>query len=270
MARKRKSNADRALEQARADARAAKQEAKAQSKLAQKAYKTQIREMRPYLKKLKNYDLRKNISAGQKSYVTKAWEEYKTLTLRPTKVYRTKNKKRLGIAQKASQHTGTIKFDVAFVPTVSENAKIKIQGNDLIVSSKYVDEIKILFNMTALATDPEKEIQRVLDLHPEYSQFVMMAGEFVYNGGIVRSLVAQQVMRQLMKYAPGGESYENGKNSGPNHHYLNWAIGLKGFKSKQQLGVEEYLSAFGKASREKIRAEKSKRYKNKVKYGKKF
>lgn len=254
------------------NARQAAKDAKRQKQLAAAIYKAKAKEMRPYLKKLRKWDLRKNLSKYQKSLINAAWQEYSALTLRPTKVYRSKNKKKLEIAQKASQHTGKVKFDVAFVPTISQKARIKIRGDSMIVSSPYVDEIKIPFNMVALANDPKSEIERILKKYPEFSQFVLMAGEYIWNGPIDRSRVMEKVYNQLMKYAPGGSVYDNPnhKNHGENHHFLNWAFGLKGFRAKKQSAVNDYVREYHKAKNEKIKTRKSDKRKRGRTYGKKF
>ena len=254
------------------NARQAAKDAKFQKKLAQKAYKEAAKEMRPYLKRLKQYDLRHNLSSGQKAYIKAAWREYEQLTKRPTKVYRTKNKAKLKIAQRASQHEGKVKFDVAFVPTVSQNARVTVKGDTLIISSKYIDEFKIPFNMVNLASDPAKEIQRVINKYPDIKAFVMMAGEFIFNGPVDRDLAFEKVYNHLMRYAPGGSVYEdkNNKLHGPNHHYLNWAFGMQGFKSKNQANINEYSKKYNMTAKGKLKTNKSNQRARARKYGKKF
>lgn len=270
MARKPKTSAQSAVAQARKSAKLATQDAKFQKKLAEKIYKEKLKEMRPYLKKLKQVDLRKSLSPSQKSFISRAWSDYEILTLRPIKIYRTKSKKKLRIAQRASQHTGHTKFDVAFVPTADPKGKIEIKGDSLIVSSQFVDEKKIPFNMLALAADPMREIQRVIDANPEYASFVMMAGEFIYNGPVSRDLMSSKAYEMAMRYAPGGASYEHGKNAGPNHHYLNWFFGMKAFKAKNQKSIEEYTGAFNNAVKRTKMERKKKRRARGIKYGTKF
>lgn len=262
-----KDSAKLGLEQARKSAKQAAKDAKFQKQLATKIYKKKAQEMRPYLKKLKGFDLRKELSPHQKAYISRAWDEYQALTLRPHKVYKSKDKKRLDTARKIANRDSTVKFDVAFIPTVNDTARIKVKGDKLIVSSKYVEEAEILFNMKALATDPEKEIKRVLDANPEYDQFVLMAGKFIWNGGISRGRVADRVIPHLMRYIPGGEGYEK---RGPNSHFTNWAFGLRGYKGKSQDSVENYLAAYNKAVKaRKADAKKARRARG-IKYGTKF
>lgn len=246
------------------EAKAAIKNAKKQSKLI---HKKQVKEMRPYLSKLRDIDLRKELTSGQKSYVTKAWNEYQALTLRPTKIFRTRNKKKLETVQKASQHVGKVKFDVAFIPTADQHAKVSVKGDKLIISSRFVDEIKIPFNMKALATDPEKEIRRVMDENPEYQQFVLMCGEYIWNGGISRGRVIDRIVPHLMRYIPGGEGYEK---RGPNSHFLNWAVGLRGYKAKEQRNIEDYLRAYHRAKDAKKKENNRKRRQRAKEYGKKF
>ena len=80
-------------------------------------------------------------------------------------------------------------------------------------------------------------------------------------------MVVLRVLQQLMRYAPGGEGSEK---RGPNSFYGNWAFGLKGFKAKDQLDIEQYLSAYNKASKGKrVDARKIRRKRGNT-YGTKF
>lgn len=267
MAKRRDTSADRARKQAEKSAKLAAKDAKRIKAQAEKIYKAKIKEMRPYLRKLRDMDLRHHLDPHQKAYVTRAWEEYQGLTLRPHKVYRSKNKKKLDVARKVANRDAAIKFDVAFIPTVNDTAKVRIKGDKLIVSSKYVEEAEILFDMRALAADPEKELRRVLAENPEYDQFVLMAGKFIWNGGISRGRVIDRIIPQLMRYVPGGEGYEK---RGPNSHFTNWALGLRGYKGKNQESVESYLAAYNKAVKAKKDQARKDRRKRSAKYGKKF
>lgn len=249
------------------EAKAAIRAAKYQQHQAKNIYKDKVKEMRPYLKSLREYDLRKELSRGQKSFIEKAWKEYQELTIRPTKVFRTKNKKKLNIAQNIAHRDSKVKFDVAFIPTINDTATIKVKGDKLIVSSKYVEEAEILFNMRALASNPEKEIERLLRENPEYDQFVLMAGKYLWNGGISRGRVIDRITKHLLRYVPGGTGYEK---RGPNSHYKNWAFGLIGLKTKQQNGAEEFLRDYHKQANERKSNRKRVRRKRLHQYGKKF
>lgn len=236
--------------------------AKDQRKRANKLYKDKVKEMRPYLKRLKQYDLRHGLSTGQKSYVEKAWREYQALTLRPTKIYRTKSKKKLQVAKRAVMPDTIINFDVAFIPTIDDTAKVRVVGNTLRVKSKYVEEIDIPFNMAALAIDPASEIRRIVTAYPEFRAFIVMAGNYIWNGPIARSLVEEKVYNLLMRYIPGGEGYER---RGPNSHYTNWAFGLRGFKAQNQADVNAYAKAYNMKAKEQKRKRRNAR--RKAKYG---
>lgn len=249
-------------------------EAKAAIKNAEKArqntkliYKNKVKEMRPYLKGLKTIDLRRNLSSAEKGYVTKAWNEYQDLTLRPTKIFRTKNKKKLKKIQEFSRHSGQVKFDVAFIPTSHKDAKIKIKGDNLIISSKYVDEIPILFNMRNMATDPRKEIERLIAKYPECRQFVLHAGEYLWNGGIATTLFADKVIPLLERYSPGGAGYEK---RGPNSYYTNWAFGMNGYISKNQKDIAQYLFEYHNVNKSNKKRRRSVRRQRKLKYGEKY
>lgn len=207
------------------EAKDAIKRARAQKKQAQQIAKSQIKEMRPYLKSLREIDLRKDISPQKRAAITKAWREYQELTTRPFKIYRTKNKDRLKVAQRFAQHDNTrTKFDVAFIPTVDPKAKIKFKKDRVIFSTKYADVSRMDFNLKRLAVDPGGEIKRVLDMYPNAKQFVVVVGKSLYNGGLARSLVEAKITNLMAQYSPGGNMYER---RGPNSHWENWLFGLE-------------------------------------------
>jgi len=265
MARRGKNTANAAARQA---VKVAEKQAKLIKKQAQLIAKEQIKEMRPYLKKLRKVDLRSDISAAQRSYINKAWREYTELTTRPFKVYRTKNKKRLKIAQEFSRHEkGKPVFDVAFVPTADPHAKIKFKGDRAIIQSKYVTETILFFDVKQLAIDPIGEIQRTLARNPDAKQFIIMAGKYLYNGGLARSLVENKVVNLMSQYSPGGAMYEK---RGPNSHFQNWLFGLVAFEAKNQVSIDEYRRAYAKSSEGAKAAKRSGRRKRARTYGQKF
>ena len=250
------------------EAKAAIANAKAANKRAKQIYKAQIKEMRPFLKSLKKIDLRKDISAGQKSYISKAWQEYQELTARPFKVYRTKNKKHLAAAQAYSRHeTGAPKFDVAFVPTADPKAKLRFKEDGMTIKSKYVTESVLFFDLKKLAADPQGEIRRTLERNTDAQQFIIMAGKYLYNGGLARSLVENRVTELMARYSPGGTGYDK---RGSNSLWSNWLFGLVAFEATNQASIQDYRKAYAEASTKAKRAKRSERRKRGVKYGKKF
>lgn len=242
------------------EAKAAAANAKAARKRANELYKKHIKEMRPYLKRLRRIDLRKNISAGQKSYITKAYEEYTELTTRPFKVYKTKNKSRLKKAQMIGRHDeGPIKFDVAFVPTADPKARLVFKGNEVFLKTKHVTERYLFFNKAALTADPEREIARQLGRAPEAKQFVVMAGKYLWNGGLARSHVEQKVLNLMDAY----------NNPDANNFYGNWLHGLVSAQYVDQRDVDEYRREYHR-QKEAVKSAKAKqRRKNVRDHGKK-
>lgn len=237
-------------------------------KRAKEIYKAQIKEMRPYLKKLRKIDLRKNIGSGEKSYVTKAWKEYQELTSRPFKIYRSKSKTKINIAQAYSRHDNkAAKFDVAFVPTADPKAKLKFKKDRLEVKSKYVTETVLFFDLKNLAENTSAEINRVLNKNKDAKQFIIMAGKYLYNGGLARSLVEGRVSEMMSRYSPGGAGYEK---RGENSRWQNWLFGLVAFEATNQSSINEYRQAYHKASNAVKKAKRNVRRARGRKYGEKF
>lgn len=236
-------------------------------KASQKIAKQKAKILRPYLSKLKGVDLRHNLTAAQKGFITKAFDEYETLTKRPVKVYRPKSKAKLSTAQKVSQH-GTTKFDVAFVPTATKDATINIKGDKLVIRSKYVDEIHIEFNMRDLAANPKREIQRVIAMHPEFSSFVLMAGESIWNGPIHRDLAVEKMAQLMERYAEGGAKLKKDHSN----HFTKWAVGVRAYKAKNQRDIHSHVGDFKKENKRilvqraaKRKAVRQKAYRAKIK-----
>ncbi len=205
---------------------------------AKNLYKAHVKEMRPFLKKLKKIDLRKNLSPGQKSFVTKAFEEYRQLTTRPVAVVRPRSKKNLEKLQSFSRHpTSGPKFDVAFVPAATPNAKVKIKKDRIEVTAGGVTVVTLLFDIKKLTANPDEEIRRTLEKAPHVQQFVIIAGKYLYNGGMSRSLVAPEV-RKLM------ERYNNPRE---NNFYENWLHGVEGYNGNLR-DVEKYRTEYREGS----------------------
>jgi hypothetical protein len=251
--------------------------AKWQAKQSQKILKEQIKKMRPYMASLKKIDLRHNISRGQKSFITKAWNEFDKLTSRPTKIYRTKDKKKLKLAKEFSVQElekGSPKFDVAFIPAASPKVKVKInpKTKEMTLEYKHVRERKKYFDREALVANPDKEIQRILDETPNAKKYVMMVKEFLYNGPIARSLIIQETKRLMERYSPGGENYgkQKGIYTGKDNHYKHWLFGLMAYEAVDQKAINEYNAEYHKARRKKLEDKKKDRERRKYKYGRKF
>jgi len=248
--------------------RMARKDAKLIKKQNQKIAKAQIKEMRPYMKSLYAIDLRKEITSAQRSFITRAWNEYQELTARPFKVYRTKNKQRLKIAQEYARHEkGKPKFDVAFIPSADPKAKIKFSKTGMEISSKYVTEKFLFFDIKKLAENPEHEIMRALERNPTAKQFIIMAGKFLYNGGLPRSLVKDKVMNLMAQYSPGGQGYAR---RGENSHYSNWLFGLVSFEAKNQTSIDEYRKAYSKSRQGQLEKRRKERRARRRNYGQKF
>ncbi len=262
MARKKdtaKAEKSKLLKSAKRDLTLAQKIAKWDAKQAQIIAKKQIKEMRPYLKKLKGIDLRKSISPQQRGYLNKVWSEYTTLTARPTKIYRARNKKNLKTAQKFAQHeTGT--FDVAFIPTADRKAKITVNKGKVKLRGKYVTETTAFFNFSELMTNPDAEIARVLSEFPNAKKFIIKAGEYEYNGPLTAKQARKEVHNIMAKYS----------NEDANNYYQNWMAGVKVFSFDSQQDFIDYVRLYDKQRKEVLQKGKNKRRANQRRHGKRF
>ncbi len=230
---------------------------KIKKKLKQKKAKEKIKILRPYLKSLKKIDLRKDISPQRIAYIDQAYLDFNELTNRPTKIYRSRDKKKMKIAKIFSQQNyAPTKFDVAFLPAVPDGAKIKIKGGQLIVENKYLTEYKIFFDMTKLAENPEKHINEIIKENSHIDVFVILAGLHEYNGPLPPTRVHEYVIEKMNKYSAGTPVTNN-------HHYQNWLFGLSGYVTKNQRSALEYRLEKSKAKN--LNVDKSKKRNRKMK-----
>lgn len=237
--RRRKSQAVKAAE---ADARQAKRNAKL-------LYKEHVKTMRPYLKKLRQLDLRKNISVGQRSFISKAYREFTELTTRPVKIMRFKSKAVKKAAEEFAGQTHGPKFDVVFMPAASPKSKIKIKktkdGYHLTENYAGIDRTTVLWNIRNLAADPDREIARVL-AQTSADLFIIKVGKYLYNGGLSRSLVPNAVKKLMMAYS----------DPTANNYYGHWLIGLETYEGNSD-NIGEYRQEYKKGV-ERAKAEKAK------------
>jgi len=228
---------------------------------AQKIAKAQIKEMRPFLKRLKGIDLRKSVSPQQRGYITKAWKEYEELTTRPFKVYRTKSKSKLEMAQAYARHDkAKPKFDVAFVPTADPHAKLTFKKDRVLIKSKHVTETVLFFDLSKLAKDAQREIERTIAREPNAKDFVIMAGKYLFNGGLSRSLVPEKVQMLMAKY----------NNEESNNYYANWLFGVVAAQYADQYDANEYRREFHRVRSMTKAAKQNARRRRVREFGKKF
>lgn len=255
------------VKQAKQAADAARREAAYIKKQAQKLAREQVKEMRPYLKRLRNIDLRKELSPAQRSNITKVWKDYQELTTRPFKVYKSKNKKRLEkVKSFAGREKGMTDFDVAFVPSPDPTAKVVFKGKNQtpFLKTKHAKIGVLEFNMENLARNPDEEIARVLALAPDARQFIVLTGLYkMYNAGYSRETIGKRVLWLMERYSPGGRGYEK---RGSNSHFSNWLRGLETIETTNQSDLRSYRLAYRDAARDTKDRKRKARRKRKAKY----
>ena len=225
-------------------------------------FRERVKELRPYMKKARDIDLRKSPSPAQKAAISKAFNEYTELTSRPYKVYRTKNKDRLKKAQTFARHEkGGPKFDVAFIPVADPKAKVIFKKDRMKVKTGRVTEEYLFFDLQKLADNPEREIEKTLAQNPDAKAFVVMAGKYLWNGAIQRKFVEENVMKLMARYSPGGDKYNE------NNHYQNWLFGLVASEFSNQATLNEYRKRYHDEKNKRLKQKKSERRSRRIKYG---
>lgn len=248
------------LKRAKRDLSLAQKVAKWHKKQAEKLAKIQAKEMRPYLKSMRNIDLRKKLTPTQKGLITKAHNDFLELTARPHKVYKPKTKSKLRKVQTYSNHEkGKTKFDVAFVPTPDPKAKIDVNENFLTITSNGVTEKTVFFDMDSLLANPDKEIARAMRYHKNAKTFIIMAGKYEFNGTLDRTDTPVYIKHFMAKY--GDET--------ANNYYQNWLHGLKAYAYSDISRIQEYQELKRKEKASAKRKRRNQRARNLRKYGRK-
>lgn len=230
------------------------------AKTAQKAVKKKIQELRPFMRSLRDIDLRKNISKRQIAKIDKIFTEYQELTTRPIKIFRTRNKDHLKMAQAYARHDDSgPQFDVAFIPVVDPSAKVIFKDNQMKIKMNGVIESVLFFDLVKMAENPKKEIERTIADNPKAQQFVIMAGKYLFNGGIKRTLITQKVQNLMANYS----------NPDENNFWGNWLFGLVSAEYVNQKTYEQYRYEYRKAAN-RVKEEKARIRRNWLKkYGQK-
>jgi hypothetical protein len=229
--------------------------------LEQKAAKKKIQELRPFMKKLREIDLRKPISSRKIKQINEIFTEYQELTTRPVKIFRSNNKEHLKMAQAYARHADSgPKFDVAFIPIIDPKAKVRFKGDTMQIKMGNVIESVLFFDLVAMATNSRREIEQTIERHPNSQQFVIMAGKYLFNGGIKRSLIVEKVQNLMAQYA----------NPDENNFWGNWLFGLVSAQYTNQKDYDEYRYEYRKAAsrikknKAKLRREWLKKYGHKA------
>lgn len=230
-----------------------------------KGAKAKAKVLRQFAPFARDLDLRKNLTAKQIRKIESAFSEYTDLTSRPHKVVRARNPKNLAALQDFSQHSGETKFKVAFVPTADIKAKVSVKNGIVTIRNKFVTQRFSPFNMRALATDADKEIERALNRHPNAERFIIKTGEYYYNGPMPRKKVFEKIHEFMQRYSPNGAGYER---RGPNSHYENWMIGLETYQYANQDDLDDYIIEREKQRKQVLRGKKNERSRYQRYFGK--
>ncbi len=221
-----------------------------------KGAKEKAKVLRRYADFAKNIDLRKKLTTKQLGKIEEAFSEYTDLTSRPHKVVRAREKKNLKALQDFSQHSGDVKFKVAFVPTADIDAKIRVQNGKVVIRNKFVTQRFVAFDMPALARDADAEITRVINSHRKAERYIIRTGEYYYNGPMPAKKVRIMLHEFMQRYSPGGKGYER---RGANSFYENWMIGLETYEYANQDDLDEYIITREGQRRQILRGKKNER-----------
>jgi hypothetical protein len=218
-------------------------------------YRKRLKTLRPYVNF--NYDLRKKLSSGAKRKINRYYNAYTRLTdkTRNATVYRPRRKDHLKKAQfKAGHNPALTEFKVAFLPSSpGETPHIRwSKTGDIIVSSDFVSEKYIPFNVHALIADPEKELKRAIKKLGNVQIYNFQAGD--------HEITSMSIVDAEAAVYAGMELINDDRYSSETHHfYGDWMHGIKGYNLKNQRSAVEYNIAKHE-KKEKQKKEKSNIY----------
>lgn len=206
------------------------------------------------------YDLRKIAKQGRKALTNykyrklkRFWNIVRETTRRPYVIKRPRKASRLRTLQEVSQHQDFPKgLKVAFLPADPDmRTEIKWNKKDQITKliqhtteGNKIVRYDLPFDRVALATDPIKEISRILNMS-NAEQFIIMSGEhLMFNEGGPRSYVKKRVIDLMNKYDVDKHDCDP---DDPNSSYFgNWLHGVVGFEFKNILDFQDYRSEYAR------------------------
>jgi hypothetical protein len=221
-------------------------------------YKKMYKELKPYI----NFplDLRKPLTRGQKTVITKYFTELQRLTNNKpydVQIYRSKNKNKLKKVQElGGQDTHLTKFKVAFVPKTSPQQKIRFnKSGEAYTKGVYVKATFIPLDAEILATDSAIDyVNSVIEKRSENS-FSIQAGDYEINGTFSKNRVASEVNKLCMRYS----------NQDSNNYFGNWLGGLFANEFENQSDLDSYRESKRNAQIKRDRNARKRENRNRIK-----
>ena len=200
-----------------------------------------LKEIRPYINF--NYNLNKPLTAYAKRKIKKYHDALVTMTARPNRVYRPRDKKKLKTAMVAAGGAYMRGFNAVFVEVnpSADYTKIKTDNGFLVTVNEHTKNTFLPLNMEKLLTDPGKHTRDVIDQVPHIKHFSLLARDFEILSAFDAEGIIDYVVRMLSSYGAmtlrGGEArYRDA-----------WILGLTGHEFRNQYDFFTYQSEKRKA-----------------------
>ena len=219
-------------------------------------YKKMYKALKPFVDF--KIDLRKEITRGQKTVITKYFKEYTRLTAgKPYEIQVFRSNKRANTVKAqelGGQDTRLKKFKVAFVPKNSPHQKIKFnKKGEAYVKNFYVKATFIPLDPLRLATEDITEYVDGVIADRKEDSFSVQTGDYELGGTFSKSRVGERVNKLCQQY----------NNMDANNYFGNWLGGLFANEFHNQSDLTSYRKAKREAQITKDRAlrkkEKNKR-----------
>lgn len=190
-------------------------------------YRRKMKELRRYVSF--NYDLRKPLHSSQKAKINRYYKELKEIKNELHREYRPRNKKKLKALVKASGFSDEFKIVPIIESPENQEYSIGYINGEIIFQSKYEKKVFYGFNMRALAENPEKEIDRVLN-KIDADLIAITYGKFESPRSNSKEFIKQDLMYLINAYQ---ETYKK------------WLQGLFSIKFKNQEKMPKALQVKG-------------------------
>jgi hypothetical protein len=204
------------------------------------------------------FDMRRvtALTPAQKGKITKYWHELQELTAQHKYVYCPRRADYLYEAQILGGHKKGLKFKVAFLPA-SEDAKIVHTAQGIQIHELGFSKRLPNFDALKLATSPEAEIKRVMDMNPKATRFQIRADKNLIGQVGDRRTTIRKILLLMEKYDGVSELPQTSGNRGDspeNHHYEQWLHGLVAYEVDEitREDMRQYLRV-GERENKKLR-----------------
>lgn len=194
-----------------------------------------------------DYDLRKPLPKSAKKKITKYFDHVYALHARANKVYRTRNPQKLAKVQKMERNEADAfpALKVAFIESSAANPVEKVffdKEGRAHIARKFFEMKFIEFDKEALATEPDEEIERALQVEPPAFAYRIAADIYSIASTATRGRIPGKIKELQTRYGMDIETrVHKDEADAENHYWGNWLNGLIPMYVRNQSELNDFL-----------------------------